>query len=171
MTASLTVLTGASSNHFGPLLNLLATVDVYAPGTRVVVHDLGLTAAERVRLGGRDVRVFDFDAHPEFMDLRRHPRPGPGDRLDHPAGLYAWKPLIVRDGAREFGGLVLWVDAGDRLTGPLEGLPESVGRWGGVLPFDRRHGRPVDVPGDPRRHGVRPYPPRLADAGRRPRRV
>ncbi len=48
-----------------------------------------------------EIRWFDFSAYPEWMDI------------DQARGEYAWKPKIIEQVVNEFGGLVLWLDAGD----------------------------------------------------------
>ena len=97
--SDITIVTAASSNHFRSVLQFLGTIP---QGVRVVVYDIGLTPAERSQLPS--VRSFDFDAYPPFL------------RLSAPdAGAYAWKPVIVYDVCREFGGIVVWCDAGNKL--------------------------------------------------------
>src|SRR5665213_3518850 len=104
---ALTIVSGASSNHFAPLLNLLASCYAYEPFATVVVWDLGLTSNEtaciRKLFPHVEQRVFAYDRYPAFMNININ------------AGCYAWKPVIVHETAREFGGLVLWCDAGDLL--------------------------------------------------------
>lgn len=95
----ITIVTAASSNHFRSLLQFLGTVP---SDVRVIVYDIGLAELERSQLPS--VRAFDFDAYPPFL------------RLTSPdAGAYAWKPVIVHDVCREFGGVVIWCDAGNKL--------------------------------------------------------
>ena len=47
---TLTIVTGASSNHFLPLQSLLWTISKFEPTARVIVYDLGLTAEEHAEL-------------------------------------------------------------------------------------------------------------------------
>lgn len=95
----ITLVTAASSNHFRSLCQFLGTVP---QGVRVIVYDIGLSPSEREQLPS--VRSFDFDAYPPFL------------RLSAPdAGAYAWKPVIVSDVCREFGGIVIWCDAGNKI--------------------------------------------------------
>jgi hypothetical protein len=107
--SDITIVTAASSNHFRSLLQFLGTVP---NGPRVIVYDIGMTDAERSQLPSRaTVRMFDFQAYPSFV------------RLTSPdAGAYAWKPVIVYDVCREFGGIVIWCDAGNK----IQNLPALV---------------------------------------------
>ena len=99
----ITVVTAASSNHYKTLLQFLRSVP---NGYRTVVYDLGLSDQEVTGLPSSVLyRKFNFSAYPDFV------------RISSPdAGAYVWKPCIVNDICDEFGGVVLWCDAGDILT-------------------------------------------------------
>jgi hypothetical protein len=104
-----TIVTGATSNHFKCLLNLLSSIDVFEPYAKVVVYNLGLTLSEVQQLSAKRIecRKFEFDFYPAYVNIRVN------------RGEYAWKPIIVADALREFGGMVLWLDAGDLIHAPL----------------------------------------------------
>lgn len=127
----LLVVTGADSSHFRSLLQFLSSLRQHEPAVRCVAWDLSLTTSERAELAERfpdvELRTFDYAAAPSWFWIK----------VD--AGCYAWKPVIVSDMVREHQGLVLWMDAGDKLTGPLDRIrrilrgrgfysPRSVGR-------------------------------------------
>ena len=100
---NITVVTAASSNHYKTLLQFLRSVPT---GYRTVVYDLGLSEQEISKLPSSVMyRKFNFSIYPEFVCLS-----------SPDAGAYAWKPCIVNDVCNEFGGIVLWCDAGDILT-------------------------------------------------------
>jgi hypothetical protein len=107
--SDLVIVTGASSNHFGCLKNLLFSVSRFEPKTRVIVYDLGLTAEEHDELekGGYEVPKFRFGDYPPHVDIRVE------------AGQYAWKPIIIADLLRQLGGMILWLDAGNLIGQPL----------------------------------------------------
>jgi Protein of unknown function (DUF1647) len=102
----LIVVTAASSNHFGALVQLLESLRRL--DARVECYDIGLTAAEARALPrwGRAVhRTFDYAAYPAYMHVSAN------------AGEYAWKPVIVaevvaRARSEAPGSDVLWADAG-----------------------------------------------------------
>ena len=54
-----------------------------------------------------EVRTFDYSAYPPHLDITVN------------AGDYAWKAPIIREVAREFGGLIAWMDAGNIIRYPL----------------------------------------------------
>jgi hypothetical protein len=75
--------------------------------TPLIVYSLGLRAdslAALAQLDGVEVRRFDFASHPAHYAMSNEKR-----------GQYAWKASIVADVGRQRGGLVLWLDAGDRI--------------------------------------------------------
>jgi len=126
MQMSLTVATAASSNHFGALRYLLASLR--GSGARVECYDIGLTDREVRALPRGDglfYHKFDFAAHPPHMNTAVN------------AGEYAWKPVIVADviarlraeGSRDD---VVWADAGTyfEAVAPIaERIRASGGLW------------------------------------------
>src|SRR5262249_566990 len=61
--ARMILVTGASSNHFSPLKNLLYSLSLFEPKSRVLVYDLGLSLPELEELAasGREIRRFRFE--------------------------------------------------------------------------------------------------------------
>jgi len=122
---SLTIVTGADSSHFGPLRNLLLSLEYFEQAAHVVVWDLGLTAEEREELEEEreglealELRRFPFEAHPPHVAMA--------------ARSYAWKPIAVAEVMHDRGGAVLWLDAGDLVHAPLRrarGVLEREGFW------------------------------------------
>ncbi|ORX82158.1 hypothetical protein K493DRAFT_361562 [Basidiobolus meristosporus CBS 931.73] len=112
-----TIVTAASSNHFCPLLAFVyalhGTTKMLPPAERprVVVYDLGLSTAERAKLDrvvnrgfAQEIVTLNFTQYPTFWNihLRR--------------GEYAWKTGIIHEVAKKHGGVVLWMDSGNRVT-------------------------------------------------------
>merc|ERR1711879_511308 len=110
----LAIVTAASENHYGVLKqSLLKTIHIYEPQTRVIIYDLGLSPDSRRELerlcakrGVWSVRTFDYSRYPSYMSITIA------------RGEYAWKPIIIKEVVDQFP-LVLWLDAGDGLTGTL----------------------------------------------------
>jgi len=73
------------------------------PSERKDVEMSSLTSWDKA-----DIRVFDYTGRPDWVNI------------DKARGEYAWKFQIVEEVIRDFGGLVLWLDAGDMLTKSLE---------------------------------------------------
>jgi hypothetical protein len=122
----LTVVTAASSNHFGALVQMLHSLRRL--DARVECYDIGLTPAEAralPRWGGATHHTFDYAAHPPFMHVAVN------------AGEYAWKPVIVAeviDRARADSRPcdVLWADAGcyfDAIEPIARRVRDSGGLW------------------------------------------
>jgi hypothetical protein len=122
----LTVVTAASSNHFGALVQMLESLARLE--ARVECYDIGLTVEEVDRLPRWPRCVhhrFDYAAYPAHLNVEVN------------AGEYAWKPVIVADvvdrvRAAENGSDVLWADAGcffHSLAPIAERIRESGGLW------------------------------------------
>ena len=103
----LTIVTGASANHFMSLRQLLASIQQHESAVPVIIFDLGLSPTQRKQLEHHDVRTFEFARYPPYFNI------------DVDAGQYAWKPVIIADTMHEVGKNVLWLDAGCLLTGKL----------------------------------------------------
>ena len=151
----LTIVTGASSNHFGCLCNLLTSLDRYEDA-RVLVHDLGLTEPEAQRL--RDRRTLTrlpFDQYP--------PHFGRSATFAIP---YVWKPVIIHDTLMAAGHPVLWLDAGNLVHERLDrereqlqtvgfyspGSPGTIADWTHPVTLQGLDGGP-EILGDRNRTG------------------
>ena len=123
--AGRTIVTGASSNHFHCLQNLLLTIQHFCPDMAVVVYDLGLSGTEVLEIEKCRVAVrrFDFESYPPWFDITVN------------SGEYAWKPIIVHEVLETFGGLVLWLDAGDLVTQRLTEFWFRLSRFGILTPL------------------------------------
>ena len=111
-SASILFVTGASSNHFKTLLQLLCNLSglkIANPSMNVIVWDLGLSAyqLEFIKLEFSEFHVerFPFEKFPDWFDITKE------------AGQYAWKPHIIAssvDYAKNMDNSFLcWVDSGD----------------------------------------------------------
>ena len=120
-TMTTTLITAASANHFAPLQRLLYTLAKFEPKLHVVVWDLGLDAAQRQQLTG-DVRTFDFSPYPPYFDLAKN------------AGRMGFRPVCLAAAAKEFGGVIVWMDAGNLLMGGLYHFARFVTRVGAWSP-------------------------------------
>ena len=114
-----------SSNHFCAAVHALVSAHRHHPRARVVVYDLGVTAAQRrwaARIPFVDMRAFDFRRYPPHFDMARA------------AGQYAWKPVVVADVMERDADadVVVWMDAGDGLLGALDAYWENVWNAGGM---------------------------------------
>jgi hypothetical protein len=124
MKAVGTIVTGASSNHFHCLQNLLASVRQHIPDAFLMVYDLGLTAEEQEIIQGNcnAFRTFDYSRYPQHVDIRIN------------AGQYAWKPILIEEVLEERGGLVLWLDAGNLVLWDLVPIWTTIRQYGVVTP-------------------------------------
>jgi hypothetical protein len=117
-----TIITGASSNHFLSLKQLLNSVKSFCSDARLVVWDLGLTEAERrylEELFGLTLNVFDYSQYPAHYDITIG------------AGQYAWKPSLIKETTEMYGdGIYLWLDAGDLVIQKMDTVFDYVSRYG-----------------------------------------
>jgi hypothetical protein len=138
---SLTLVTAASSNHFRCLQSLLWTIAKFEPLARVIVWDIGLTAAEHSTLrdtppfylANWELKTFDFAQYPSHFNLRVE------------AGRMAFRPTVLAATAHELiqtnsslltrhSSLLLWLDADCQLRGSLDDLKTCVKKTGAYSP-------------------------------------
>ena len=126
-----TILTGASSNHFVAVQNLLFTISQFEPAAKVIFYDLGLQQSESDWLSGDtppfylkdfQVRKFDFTKYPPHFNIAVN------------GGRMAFRPTILNEAATEFGGMLLWLDAGCLLRRPLVELKFELTKIGAHCP-------------------------------------
>jgi hypothetical protein len=124
--AGVIVVTAASSNHAGALVQMLASLRRL--DARVECYDIGMTAEEVARLprwDGMAYHRFEYEAYPPFMHVSVN------------AGEYAWKPVIVAEVVERARAAdppcdVLWADAGcyfHALQPMAERLARTDGLW------------------------------------------
>jgi hypothetical protein len=101
--SALTIVTGASSNHFNCLTNLLYSISMFEAQTKAIVYDLGLKVKEvkAIKDQNYELRRFPFEDYPPYVNIAIN------------CGSYAWKPIIIFNLLQEKGGMVLWLDAGN----------------------------------------------------------
>ena len=117
------IVTGCSQNHLVPQLQMLRTVAEHEPDADVWVYDLGGLddddrQAVREACPRAAVRRFDYAQYPAYFDITKN------------AGEYAWKATILYAALRERRGVVMWLDAGCNLVGPLDAVRAEVRRAG-----------------------------------------
>ena len=91
-----------SSNHFPEAQDNIGSLQKYFPRTKIIIYDIGLTYNERRQLGtycNVEVRNFSFHLYPDHVR-----------NLD----VYAWKPLIVSEVARQHE-VILYGDSSVRM--------------------------------------------------------
>lgn len=104
----LSIVTGASQNHFKSLKQFLSSVNTNI--IKCFVYDLGLNteSVEELKKYSIEYRVFDYSAYPSYYDIKIN------------AGEYAWKPAIIYNTMKEITSvssdrerILLWCDAGN----------------------------------------------------------
>lgn len=108
--SQIAVVTAASSNHASCLANLLRSLKHFEPDIVPYVYDLGLAPEERERFESPRFRNFHWEHYPRHFALRT----------------YAWKPIIVSYVMSDRQTPVLWLDAGDLLTEPLDRIYDAI---------------------------------------------
>lgn len=134
------IATGTSRNHICATGNLLESLHQAEPGRRIIVYNLapwegsGITLEKLQILNPCVTRLIDFPyhQHPGWMNISVSTVPQCARRghraiascakhpltKHHSRGEYAWKAVIIKQVAEEYGG-VLWLDAGDIVTDAL----------------------------------------------------
>jgi hypothetical protein len=121
-----TIVTGASENHFKTLKQFLRTVPVCGVPYKCYVYDLGLNSNSFEELKREFpsfiYRTFDYSKYPSYFNINVN------------AGEYGWKPVIIEEVSKEENGILLWLDAGDKIISNLTPLIEVIRRQGIFTP-------------------------------------
>lgn len=118
----LTLVSASDKSHSQSLLQFVASVTENELDRNLIVFDLGLKydSLEKIRSisSNIDVRTFDYTRYPSWFNVKIN------------AGEYAWKPVIVNEIMQKNGGVVIWMDAGNIVTGNLNRVHGSALRSG-----------------------------------------
>ena len=101
----LVVVTAISSNHYEEAQGMIASVQKFLPTTKLILYDLGLSAAQKGKLQrycNVEVRPFRYEKYP----------PHTKNLL-----LYAWKIFIIKEVASEYE-VLFYGDSSVRVVGP-----------------------------------------------------
>ena len=101
----LVVVTAISSNHYEEAQDMIASVQKFLPSTKLILYDLGLSAAQKGKLQrycNVEVRPFRFEKYPPHTKNLQ---------------LYAWKTFIIKEVASEYE-VLFWGDSSARVIGP-----------------------------------------------------
>lgn len=107
------IATGANAQYFQGLKNMVGSVHYWCQECSIVVFNLGLTAeqVQEVRQWCRtSMRWRDGIEVTDSVDMHvKEPKQ------------YAWKPFAILQAVNEHAGkaVVMWIDAGSTITGPL----------------------------------------------------
>ena len=114
---SLTIVTAADSSHFKSALQLINSILNYEPQSKIIFYDLGLKENEKKVLLDSKIKykTFNFDSHPNFYRLEQKD-----------AGAYAWKPAIIYEEMLIESGLLIWMDAGNKVIKNLKSLKYAI---------------------------------------------
>ncbi|CAO3645597.1 unnamed protein product [Mucor hiemalis] len=112
-----TIVTGSSANHICSLENFLYSLYGLRPEIdpdqfpRIVVYNIGMNRTQlpvlnQLQSNGLidEVITFDHERYPRFWDVAVN------------AGQYGWKAGIVNDARIKYGGILIWLDAGNGVT-------------------------------------------------------
>jgi hypothetical protein len=115
----------ADWTHFASLVQLLDSVEHFEPNASVGIWNLGLEDDQIQFIAehypAHDLRNFDFASQPQWLHVLT----------------YAWKPQIVSYESFGRGGLLVYLDAGDRLTSSLTWIKRFTQSTGFFSPWSK----------------------------------
>jgi len=118
------VITAFDDSHFLTGIELIKSVMHHAPQATIHVWDLGLTKEPRsyleCKMPDTHVETFPFSRFPKHYSI---------------LGNFGWKPSLIWDEAANRCGYLVYLDAGNRLTGSLDRLLNLAAPHGFFSPF------------------------------------
>lgn len=122
--------TAADASHSKSLVQLIDSLVVFEPNSKVIIYDLGLTSAQLNSVIQRyallpdiQIRAFEYKKYPDFFDVK----------VD--AGQYAWKPSIIRETCCELMLPFIWMDSGNVIDHKLTWVRKFLSRDGFYCPM------------------------------------
>ncbi|KAI8971800.1 hypothetical protein BDF20DRAFT_886517 [Mycotypha africana] len=123
-----TIVTGSSANHLCSLENFLYSLNSFRSEIdpdkfpRIAVYNIGMNRTQLPILDQLvqhglidDLIMFDHERYPRFWDVA----------ID--AGQYGWKTGIVNDARVRYGGILVWLDAGNQVTSEfITNIPDTI---------------------------------------------
>ena len=109
------VVTGASSGFFDRAVNLVGSLHHWAPRTRIIFYDLGLSRVQAEDVGtweDVEVRAFPFAMYGQHLHVDEN------KTRNGVQGAYSWRaPILIN--VTEEHKCMLWLDAGIEVRAPL----------------------------------------------------
>lgn len=122
-----TFVTAADYTHQKSLENLLESLFRFEQSSRIVVYNLGIEDSFLTSLKKKfntiEFRDFPWANFPDFFNIKVN------------AGNYAWKPAIIARVMDEVDGALIWMDAGNIVTGRLNFLRKILCHLGFFSPY------------------------------------
>lgn len=123
----ITIITAADSTYYTRVQTLLWTIGLLAPDNKVILVDLGMTQQQSDYLNNTPpfyikdftIQKFDFSKYPAYFDITKD------------SGRCGFRPVSVQAAAKQYGGIVLWLDAKMILQCGIGGLIRQI-KTGGV---------------------------------------
>ena len=124
------ILTGANSDYFDKLVNLLNSINLYEKNIITKIYNLGLSQNQINFLKNNFpenfvIVEFEFHNYPEFVS-----KVDSSNKL----GSYAWKPIIIFNEYKNSKNLI-WLDAGCVVTKNLKLLKKLILKYGYFSPL------------------------------------
>ena len=121
------IITGADNTHANSLINLLESIKKFEPFARVTVWNLGLSSGHLDHINSMfpdfKVNYFDFKKYPDYVNIKVN------------GGAYAWKPIMISNSILDIGGIALYLDAGNLVTGRLTHIKRFTMKKGLFSPY------------------------------------
>ena len=107
----LVLVTGATLDYWDGLANFVASAQYWAPTHRVVIYHLG-------GMGDEQFREMESWPNVHAVEWKHGPPSSLPEHVRSDSYKYAWKPWILHTALQQYK-MILWLDAGSTLTGPL----------------------------------------------------
>lgn len=117
-------ITASTSSHFQSSLQLLSSILKHETNPIITYVNLGLLPSEishiRIEFPSVEIVSFPFESHPIWFNMAED------------AGKFAWKPNSIKLFHHDFSRIVVWMDAGCKLTSRIS-LVRSIAKANGLF--------------------------------------
>jgi Protein of unknown function (DUF1647) len=122
--SEMVIVTAADAHFYRPVLSLIASAQYWAPQCQVVVYNLGGLDRQQKQSILQQPNVLSLEWQHSNGIPRHYPHHVHQDLQN-----YAWKPIIIQQALAKYQ-MILWLDAGSTITGPIDKLQDIVQRTG-----------------------------------------
>lgn len=109
--SKIVIVSAADSTHFASIIQLIKSCIESDSNAEIIIFDLGLTKKQVDFISTQfkiNPKPFPYKDFPEWFDIKQK------------AGSFGWKPWIILQTAIDCDGILIWMDAGNKVISKLD---------------------------------------------------
>lgn len=126
----ITIVTASDTSHFLSVKQLISSINHFERKSKIIFYDLGLREEEKEEIKNMNLiyKIFKFEDFPDYVNIK-----------EKNSGAYAWKPQIINEEINNGNELLIWMDAGNKITRNLNKFRIILTFYGFFSPLSNGH--------------------------------